>query len=691
MKLYLDTETRSDVSLKKFGVHAYVASPQFAMLICTWAIDDEPVRTWEPVRGEPMPERLRLAIRNPKIDIVMHNSAFDRRVLCAAVDECVTSDRIIDTMVQALAHSLPAGLGDLSALFGLTEGKMREGKALIQQFCVPLFRSDPPRFNGPNNMAADWATFVEYARRDVIAMRELHKRMPTINYPEMERSLWELDQKINDRGLPVDLELAEAAQHEAEQEKARLNRQVSKLTHGAVGAATQRSALLNYLFAEHDVWLQDLTSDTVDRYLQNDDPSGPVQELLELRQQSSLNSHAKYRQVATRAINGRLQDTIQMYGASRTGRDSGRFFQPQNLMRPTRWRGLEGVELALAIENDVAAIKSGDIFDDNVMDLLGNCIRGVIRAPEGSKLFVSDLSNIEGRGLVWLSGEEWKLQYFRNFDKGVIKHDNYQVAYARAMNVPADSVDSYQRAIGKVMELGLGYGGGVSAFLTFASVYRLSIADLANAVWETADPNAIAECKDKYEWAKENGYHAGLPAHQYAACEYLKVQWRQAHPKTVEFWSDLEQAFRWATHNENETFDVGRLRFRRQGQWLYIRLPSGRCLTYLQPRIEGDQCTFLGVNSLTKRIERIKTYSGKLAENVTSGTARDVLFHRMPDIERAGYKIVLRVHDEIVAEAKDDGSKSADELSEMMALPYEWSTGLPLAAAGFETYRYRKG
>lgn len=693
MKLYLDTETRSATRISD-GLPNYFADPYFKVLIVTWAVDDSPVRAWQPVVGEPMPTRLQHALDDEDVTVLMHNAAFDLRALAAdaGIDRVIDTSRVVDTAIQALAHGLPAGLAQLSQLFG--SEKIEEGKALIQQFCTPLrSSSNPPRFNAPADFPGDWETFVAYAKQDVEAMRHAHKRMPTINYPDLEHHIWRIDREINERGIPVDMELAEAAVQAAAREREVLNAATHEATNGEVDAATQRDALIAYIAQEHDVWLPDLQAATLESYLSKPDLPEPVRALIELRQKASLNTAAKYRRVLQHQHEGRLQNTMQIYGASRTGRDAGRVFQPQNLRRPTRWKDMEGIELENAIEIDVESIKNGsaEVLDSNVMDLLGNCIRGVIAAPKGKKFVVADLSNIEGRGLVWLSGEEWKLEFFRKFDAGEIQFDNYVAAYAKAMNVKPSTVNKYQRAIGKVMELGLGYGGGVAAFLTFAAVYHLDLAELADAVWGTADVVDIGQAEDKYEWAKENGYHADLPKRQYAAFEYLKQQWRKAHPKTETMWGMLETAFRRCTATADQVEAVGEhLRMVRRGPWLYIRLPSGRCLTYLQPKITNDECTYVGRDSFTKRVQRIKTYSGKLAENVTSGTARDVMFHRLPDVEEAGYKVVLRVHDELVCEVPDSDEFTSEALSEIMCRPYDWSEGLPLAADGFETKRYRK-
>lgn len=694
MKLYLDTETRSEVNLKKHGLHRYTKGEKFDIILLSWAIDDEPPRVWDIASTgyKAMPKRLAAALKNPDTEFVIHNSGFDRTVMSVKHLASIAIERTTDTMVQALAHGLPAGLGMLGKALGLPEEltKMDEGLRLIRLFCLP--RNDG-WFNTYNTHPNDWELFKEYALMDIVAMRECHKRMPKANYPRLEHPLWQLDQTINERGIPVDVEFAEAAVREAEVERTRLSVLVTDRTNGQVERTTQNAKLIAFIKENYGIALPNLQAATLERRLADPELPKGARELIENRLQASQNAASKYKTILSHHDNHRLKNTLQMYGASRTGRDAGRVFQPQNLKRPTMWRGLEGAELDAAIEDDVQGIKDGIVtylYPDEVMEVLGNCVRSVIAAPKGFKFVQADLSNIEGRGLVWLSDESWKIQYFYDFDRGYIEFDNYVAAYARAMNVEPETVDRNQRDIGKVMELGLGYGGGVAAFLTFADVYNLDLAELARSVHGTAD-KLMAECVAKYDWAKENGYHGGLPQFEYAACEYLKTKWREAHPKTVQFWADLENAFKRATAVPDKDFAVGKLIFRRRAGWLTIRLPSGRMLVYANPRVdETGQASFMGVDGYTKQWQRIKTYGGKLSENVTSATARDILIHRMPDIEAAGYKIIMRVHDEFVTEVPDSPEYSSEKLAALMATPHEWSKGFPLAAAGFEAKRYRK-
>ena len=327
----------------------------------------------------------------------------------------------------------------------------------------------------------------------------------------------------------------------------------------------------------------------------------------------------------------------------------------------------------------------------NIMELCSNAVRGCIIAPPGRKLVIADLANIEGRMLAFLAGEEWKLTAFRQFDAGT-GADLYKLAYARSFNVDPATATGQKRQIGKVMELGLGYEGGVAAFLTFAAVYKMDLQQLADAVHATAPSDALDAARGVHRWATKKNRDLGLPQGIYVACEVLKAMWRSAHPATATLWADAKSAVIQAINTPGEAFPIGKhLKARRDGAWLRIRLPSGRYLCYLQPKVDAKgQITYLGVNQYTRQWCRIKTYGGKLIENSTQAAARDVMAHNMPGIDASGYEIVLTVHDELLTETPDDPAFSSDELASMMSQVPDWAPGLPLAAAGFETTRYRK-
>lgn len=347
------------------------------------------------------------------------------------------------------------------------------------------------------------------------------------------------------------------------------------------------------------------------------------------------------------------------------------------------------------------------VFPD-VMKLTSSVLRSALCAEEGKKLVCADLSNIEGRYLAWAAGEEWKLEAFRAFDTFLLdEHGNripdnddykragpdlYKLAYARAFKMEADGVSKPQRQIGKVMELGLGFAGGVGAFLTFASAYDLDLEDLTAVAYDTLPEDVIKEADEFYTWMlkQKRGTH-GLPQQVFVVCDSFKRLWRRAHPMTVALWEGLEDICRTAIQNPNETFAYRLFKARRTGQWLRLQMPSGRSLCYPYPQVdERGGISFRGMNQYTRKWERIKTFGGKLAENITQAGARDVFKHGTLLADQAGYPLVFPVHDENVTEVPDTPEYSAEELSRLMSIVPDWATGLPLAAEGFECYRYRK-
>lgn len=687
--LFLDTETYSECNLSSAGVYRYAQDPSTELLMVQWAIDE----------GEPqvadltVPESLNAFVKaflDPNQTLVAHNSTFDRNMLQHRLGLAAPIERWCDTMVLAYIHSLPGSLAALGAVLGLPQDaqKDKRGAQLIQLFCKPFRGLRRDR----NSHPAEWAEFKGYARQDVVALRAIFRKLPKWNWP-VERELWWLDQKINDRGFAVDVDLAEKAQALASAERRELALRTKIATDGAVEATSQGDRLLNYLMLEYGVALPDLRADTVRRRLENQNLPDGLRQLLEIRASASRTSTTKYRALLNAVCSDqRLRGGLQFAGANRTGRWSGRIFQPQNMARPTR--------KPEQVAEQVAAIKSGfgDLVLDDVMDACSNAVRGCIIAPPGKKICVADLSNIEGRSLAWLAGEEWKLQAFRDYDAG---HgpDLYKAAYARSFNIkPSDVADhSQERQIGKVQELGLGYQGGVAAFLTFASVYKLDLEEMAKAVGATANRRDMKCAMDAYAWAAQQKRTHGLSPEAYAACDLLKAAWRRAHPNVVKLWNDVQMAARRVILVPTETVKVRSLTFGRYKNWLRITLPSGRMLCYPSPRADTDgKLSYMGTNQYTRRWERVFTYGGKLVENITQAFARDVLAYNMRKIEDCGYAIVLSIHDELLTETPDVGPTadepgySHEDLAALMSRVPPWAKGLPLAAAGFEADRYRK-
>ena len=337
----------------------------------------------------------------------------------------------------------------------------------------------------------------------------------------------------------------------------------------------------------------------------------------------------------------------------------------------------------------------------DIMLLTASTIRSVIVAPPGKKLVVADLSNIEGRGLAWLAGEEWKLQAYRDFDTIIgtdllgepvrLGPDLYKLAYAKAFRIEPEDVTKFGRSVGKVMELGLGYAGGINAFVTFALVYGIDLEEMANTAWDTLPEDILEEATDFVRWLQDKGTRWPMSDRAAIVCESFKRMWRAAHPMTVQLWREMEDGFRNATLHPGTTFRYRGFAFRRDGAWLRIKLPSGRCLCYPQPQVAADNSlSFNGTNQFTRKWERIKTYGGRLTENATQSIARDFMFDALPGIEAAGYATVMRVHDEVITEAPDTDEYTAEHLSSLLAATPPWGAGMPLAAAGFEAKTYRK-
>jgi DNA polymerase len=649
--LWLDTETWNEHPIQN-GTHRYAETAE--VMLFAYALDDEPVSVWDLTAGTLMPAALASALRNPDVLLVAHNAAFDRTVLRHAlgIDQPITRWRC--TMAQAYAHSLPGGLDQLCSVLGVPQdlAKHKVGKELVQLFCKPRPKNQKLRRATRATHPQEWAQFVAYAGGDIDAMRAVMARLPTWNYKGEHLALWHLDQTINDRGILVDLDLATKAMDAAAREKALLAERAHALTEGELQATTQRDALLRHLLEQYGVDLPDTQSGTLERRLDDPDLPAPVRELIENRLAASSASVAKYKKfVACASSDGRLRGTLQYCGAARTGRWAGRLVQLQNLPRPSH----KQAQIDQAIELIKADVLDAAVPD--VMPMLASCIRGTLLAAPGRRLVVADLSNIEGRMLAWLAGEAWKLDAFRAFDAGT-GPDLYVAAYAKSFGVSVEAVlenkakgDGMMRQIGKVQELALGFQGSVGAFGSMAAIYGVNLPEQ----------------------------------------EILRVvkAWREAHPAVVSYWWDIERAARDAISMPGTTITCRRHKLRRDGSWLRISLPSGRCLCYPSPRVDDEgKISYMGVNQYTRKWERLHTYGGKLVENLTQAAARDVMAHGMLLAERDGFEVLLTVHDELITEAPE--TFTADRLGQLMSTNPSWAPELPLAAAGFETYRYKK-
>lgn len=682
--LYLDLETFSETPIKN-GTHAYAENAE--IMVFAWALNDGEVFVEDLTQNEPSKELIS-HLHNESVTLIAHNSHFDRTVLRHAYHGApLKVERWQDTMVQALSHSLPGGLDILCEIFKIDTDKAKDkaGKQLIQLFCKPRPANQKLRRATAETHPVEWARFLEYAKNDILAMRELRKKIPRWNYRNAELALWHLDQTINDRGVQIDLELVGSAITAVEKAQKGLAKRTKSLTDGEVQAATQRDAMLKHILEAHGVSLPDMQKATLERRMNDEALPLVVRELLAIRLQASTTSTAKYTALAKgTSSDSRLRGTLQFNGASRTGRWAGRLFQPQNLPRPALKQDV--------IDEGIETLKIGcaDMFYENVMELTSSAIRGCICAPQGKKLVVADLSNIEGRALAWLADEEWKIKAFYDFDAGK-GHDLYKLAYAKSFGVLPEDVDKEQRQVGKVQELALGYEGGVGAFLTFATAYGLDLDDMAEQAFNGIESSIMNEAIRAWEWhKKERRTTFGLKKKTWLVCDSFKRSWRYAHPNIFAWWSELKTAAMKAINSPGTAFKCRKVTFVKKGSWLLIKLPSGRFLCYPSARVEDGKISYMGNNQYTRKWQRLYTYGGKFAENITQAVARDVLGHNMPLIEDSDYDICLSVHDEVITEADDVPEYNHEHLSSLLATNPEWALDLPLAAAGFESYRYKK-
>jgi DNA polymerase len=680
--LWLDTETYCETPITH-GTYKY--AERVEVLLFAWAIGDDPVQVWDATGDDEMPEALEQALRDDTAPVCFHNSQFDREAL-GRNWWSIPVERTVDTMILALEHSLPGSLGQLCQVLGVPTDQAKDmaGKKLIQLFCKPRPKNMKLRRATKETHPEKWANFCEYARLDVEAMREVYRRLPKWNASPMEVSLWQLDQRINARGFAVDLDLARAAVKAITREQTRLSRRAAEITEDAVASTTQRDALLRHFEEAYGITLPDLRKSTVERTLKNSDSLPPeVVELLTARLQASTSSTAKYETLLKSvSSDGRLRGTMQFCGASRTGRFSGRIFQPHNLPQPSNKPDM--------INAGINAIKAGidDICFDNPMELLSDAIRGCIVATEGMQLAVADYANIEGRVAAWVAGEDWKLKAFEEYDAGT-GPDLYCVAYGKSFGIDPREVNKAQRQVGKVQELALQYGGGANAFQTFALAFGIDLDDLADQAWEVIPKETREKSESLYHWIKsQKDTRIAMAQRAWVVCDSFKTMWRQAHPGIVTYWETLQDAVLSAIATPKAEFPAGPCTVSRIGTWLRIQLPSGRYLIYPGIRIEPDgQIGYKGIDQFTRKWTLINSYGPKFFENIVQAISRDILCYGMLNATQAGFEVVLTVHDEILAEHTEFDSQ---HLRELMQIVPPWIRGLPLHVEGFTTERYRK-
>ena len=641
--LGIDIETFSDVDLIKCGVYAYADSPAFEVLLFAYSFDGGETRVIDLAQGEELPGEVAEAVFDGSVVKTAFNANFERTCLSKYFGRYLPPDSWHCSAVQAAVLALPRSLEDVGAVLGLDEQKMKEGRELIRYFCVPC---KPTKANGgrrrnlPCHAPEKWEVFKSYCVRDVDVEKAIRRRLGKFPIPEGEMEMYRLDQRINDRGVLVDMGLVRQAVRCERLHKEVVTRRAYELT----GLENPNSvAQLKGWLGENGVEAESLSKKAVAELIEGAD--GEVEELLRLRLLMAKTSVKKY-EAMERSVcsDGRVHGLLQFYGANRTGRWAGRLVQVQNLPQ----NHLPDLELARGLVRE-GRFEDVELFYGSTPEVLSELIRTAFVPEAGCRFVVADFSAIEARVLAWLAGERWRLDVFSSHGK------IYEASAAAMFHVPVEEVTkgSPLRQKGKIAELGLGYGGAAGALISMGAL------DMGLSEEE-------------------------LPS--------LVAVWRRANPHITQFWWDVDKAAVEAVVKKTRT-RAGRIAFEYRSGILFVMLPSGRRLAYVKPRMGVNRfgregLTYEGILE-NKKWGRIETYGPKLVENIVQGTARDLLAEAMLRVEKKGYPIVMHCHDEIIAEVPE-GTGSVEELCEMMAVCPSWAEGLPLRADGYECPFYQK-
>lgn len=649
--LHFDWETKSCCDLKVRGLHNYAVDLTTDIWCGAWAFDDEEPEIWLP--GMPCPQRIREHVEAGGI-VFGHNVIFEWHLWNEvatkrygwpplAISQCRC------TMARCYAMALPGSLERAAAALGIQEQKDMAGHRLMMQMAKP--RSENP--------VVYWDDFEKvlelsaYCKQDLRTERGVEKR--TLPLSADEQKLWELDAVINSRGVGIDQVSVAKAIKIVAAEKTRLDEEMRRVTQGVVSVCSEVKRLGDWI-RENGVPIDGVAKADVLDALASENLPEPVRAALLLRQEAGKTSTAKLKAMVDAASpDGRVRNTMQYHGAA-PGRWSGRRIQPHNLPRPNA--KFSDIEDAIANFDDTDYLS---VFHGPPLTVVSNSLRSMIVAADGKDLLAADFANIEGRGLAWLAGEEWKLQAFRDFDAG-IGPDLYLVSAGRIYECEptAFTKDSIERQHGKVAELACGYGGGVGAFQMMAKTYLVKVDD--------------------------------------AIAERIKTKWREAHPRIVQYWYDLERAMIDAVLNTGNVYTVRDCKFKVSGSFLWLQLPSKRVICYPYPTVKPtetpwgemkDQVHYMTVDGLTNKWVETHTYGGKLSQNITEAVCRDVLVHAIRACEGAGYPVVLHVHDEVVSEVPK-GFGSLAEFERLCSQTPVWAKGLPVVASGWRNARYHK-
>lgn len=636
--LSIDIETYSPISLVKAGVYKYCNHPDFEILLFSYAIDDCAVRTVDLASGEQLPAEILRALDDPAVVKWAYNAAFERTCLSAYLGRGLDPAGWRCSMVWAATLGLPLSLKDVGAVLNLDAQKMSEGKELIKYFCVP----DKHGYQRmPSSDPDGWRLFKTYNARDVEVETQIRGKLSNFPVPDYLWEQYEVDQQINDRGIRIDTTLTANAIAIDEEHRAQELARAQELT----GLENPASPLqLQEWLNQHGCTIESMAKESVDDALVS--ASGEVKEALELRQELSRSSVAKYRKMMdATCTDQRTHGLLQFYGANRTGRWAGRLVQVQNLPR--------NYLPDLAQARSLVRAGNGEALDmlyPSVPDTLSQLIRTAFIPSKGHRFIVADYSAIEARVLAWLAGEETTLTAFANGE------DLYCATASAMFGVPVEKhgANSELRQKGKIAVLACGYNGSVGALKAMGAL------------------------------------NMGLTEDELPP---IVDAWRDANPCIVRLWHKVGDAATRAIRT-GRPVTLGDLSFEKKSGMLFITLPSSRCLAYVKPgigvnRFGGTSITYWG-QGVARRWQKLETYGGKLVENIVQATARDLLAEAITRIESAGHRIVMHVHDEVVIDEPINSDTTVADICALMNQLPEWSTGLPIDAAGYECDFYMK-
>jgi len=647
MRLHLDLESFSAVDLPKAGAPRYWRDPSTEVLMVGYAFDDGPVKLWELHKG-PIPSDLRDALQDPKVLKVAYNAPFEMLAAQHFLGFPVDPSEWRCTKVLAYSLSFAGGLKDVAAALGTQHQKMDAGTRLINKFSKP--QRATKKFGERRNWETDpedWQLFCDYCVRDVETERDIYKTLINRAFiPGFEWATWHLDWKINEAGLPVDLELVQAALDADERFRERSLQEAKALT--GLDNPNSRDQMLEWL-KDRGLSIETLDKAAVEGALSQ--ATGDVHDALVLRQGLAKSSVKKFYTLQQSVCDdGRLRGLYQFYGASRTGRWSGGGVQPHNLPR--------GIDDEDKIEALVEMTKTGalDLLHDSVPDALTNLVRPTFCAPDGKVLAVADFSSIESVVLGWVAESDYILDLFRG------GRDPYKDFATQLFNVGYDEVTKKQRTLAKPAVLGGGYGLGGKTLVKYAA-------------------------------------GMGIDLTEDEAQEHVRA-FRTRYSDIPDFWAQLSRAVAKVTAGATNQMTVTKFTITQEKGFLFVGLPSGRRLAYYRPRwapqetpwgAVKDTFTYMGMNQVTRKWERLSAHPGLLTENLVQAVARDLLAHALREVDKAGFEIVGHVHDEIVALVPEVNAEARlTEMIKVMTTPPDWGADMPIGAAGFVSKRYRK-